>query len=235
MNILHRDLKSANVFLFSNGVAKLGDLNVSKVAKRGLVYTQTGTPYYACPEVWKDQPYDLKSDIWSLGCVLYEAATKQPPFKGGNMKALYHAVLRGSYQPLPKIYSSDFAAAIGAMLQVNPIIRPDCDKLLESAPVAKNIGNLRMAAQAGSSHLLQTIKLPANWRAINSQLPKPNYGPDRSLERKQLPRRQSRDRSLPVSSSSSQRPEISIQSPKNAPHYRKDLVSNMYLRPTPRN
>lgn len=77
LKILHRDLKvvyisiqSANVFLTKSGTAKLGDLNVSKVSK-GLCSTQTGTPYYASPEVWKDQPYDKKSDIWSLGCVLY--------------------------------------------------------------------------------------------------------------------------------------------------------------------
>ena len=75
LKILHRDMKSANIFLNSDGVAKLGDLNVSKVAKKGLLYTQTGTPYYASPEVWKDQPYDNKSDVWSLGCVLYEIAT----------------------------------------------------------------------------------------------------------------------------------------------------------------
>ena len=47
LKILHRDLKSANIFLFNDGTAKLGDMNVSKVAKRGLGYTQTGTPYYA--------------------------------------------------------------------------------------------------------------------------------------------------------------------------------------------
>jgi NIMA (never in mitosis gene a)-related kinase len=64
---MHRDLKSANVFLYKDLTAKLGDLNVSKLAKEGLSYTQTGTPYYASPEVWKDQPYDNKSDIWSLG------------------------------------------------------------------------------------------------------------------------------------------------------------------------
>ena len=52
--IFHRDLKSANVFLFKNGTSMLGDLNVSKVAKKGLLYTQTGTPYYASPEVWRD-------------------------------------------------------------------------------------------------------------------------------------------------------------------------------------
>ena len=82
MKILHRDLKSANVFLCEGGtVSKLGDMNVSKVAKRGMLHTQTGTPYYASPEVWKDQPYDSKSDIWSLGCVIYEAVTLKPPFK----------------------------------------------------------------------------------------------------------------------------------------------------------
>lgn len=67
MKIMHRDLKSANVFLCEDLTAKLGDFNVSKVVKRGLSYTQTGTPYYASPEVWKDKPYDKKSDIWSLG------------------------------------------------------------------------------------------------------------------------------------------------------------------------
>lgn len=80
IQIFHRDLKSANVFLSRDGHAKLGDLNVSKVAKKGLLYTQTGTPYYASPEVWRDQPYDSKSDIWSLGCVIYEMTTLKPPF-----------------------------------------------------------------------------------------------------------------------------------------------------------
>lgn len=53
MKILHRDIKSANVFI-SHGNYKLGDLNVSKIVKNKLAYTQTGTPYYASPEVWRD-------------------------------------------------------------------------------------------------------------------------------------------------------------------------------------
>ena len=85
MNIFHRDIKSANIFLNKDGSARLGDLNVSKVAKAGFLYTQTGTPYYASPEVWNDTPYNSKSDIWSLGCVLYESLALVPPFRAKDM------------------------------------------------------------------------------------------------------------------------------------------------------
>lgn len=81
-----------------DGIIKLGDLNVSKQARKdGMLLTQTGTPYYASPEVWKDQPYDNKSDIWSLGCVLYEMITLNPPFQASNMDLLFKAVQRGDY------------------------------------------------------------------------------------------------------------------------------------------
>ena len=61
-------------------------MNVSKIVKNGrLAQTQTGTPYYASPEVWNDHPYNEKSDIWSLGCILYEATTMRPPFEGKSM------------------------------------------------------------------------------------------------------------------------------------------------------
>lgn len=73
-------------------MVKLGDLNVSKVSKKGMMHTQTGTPYYASPEVWKDKPYDNKSDIWSLGCVLYEMATLLPPFRAQSMQGLSQKV-----------------------------------------------------------------------------------------------------------------------------------------------
>ena len=81
----------------NDGLIKLGDLNVSKLAQKdGLLFTQTGTPYYASPEVWRDQPYDNKSDIWSLGCVLYEMTTLNPPFTARDMDKLFHAVLSGT-------------------------------------------------------------------------------------------------------------------------------------------
>jgi NIMA (never in mitosis gene a)-related kinase len=105
MQIVHRDIKSANLFLMRSGDLKLGDLNVSKVAKQGMLQTQTGTPYYASPEVWLDKPYNEKSDIWSAGCVLYEMIMLRPPFEARGMDELFTKVTRGAYQTLSPQYS----------------------------------------------------------------------------------------------------------------------------------
>ena len=143
MKILHRDLKSANVFLYRDGNAKLGDLNVSKVAKKGLLYTQTGTPYYASPEVWKDQPYDSKSDIWSLGCVLYEMTTLKPPFRANDMNGLYKRVLKGIYPKIPQTFSSDLGTMIKTLLQVQSAQRPTCDEILNMDIVKRRLHLLK--------------------------------------------------------------------------------------------
>mmetsp|Transcript_40147 Transcript_40147/g.46047 ORF Transcript_40147/g.46047 Transcript_40147/m.46047 type:complete len:170 (+) Transcript_40147:240-749(+) len=124
LKILHRDLKSANVFLNKDGTVKLGDLNVSKVAKMGLVHTQTGTPYYASPEVWEDKSYDFRSDIWSLGVCTYEMATLKPPFTANSMQDLYKRVLSGKYPKIPKEYSRDLSAIIAILLKVKASERP---------------------------------------------------------------------------------------------------------------
>jgi NIMA (never in mitosis gene a)-related kinase len=116
LKILHRDIKCANIFLTKDGIIKLGDLNVSKVAKKGLLHTQTGTPYYASPEVWKDRPYDNRSDVWSLGCVLYEMIMLNPPFRAANMNGLYQKVMRGLYDPIPSIYSKDLQQMVRTCL-----------------------------------------------------------------------------------------------------------------------
>ena len=106
MRVVHRDLKGANVFITEEGTYKLGDLNVSKVIKNDLARTQTGTPYYASPEVWKDQPYGTKSDMWSLGCVIYEMAAQRPPFTAPDIQILYKKILNGYYPRIPSIYSN---------------------------------------------------------------------------------------------------------------------------------
>ena len=109
-------MKSANVFLYKDGTAKLGDLNVSKVAKNKMLHTQTGTPYYASPEVWRDQPYDLKSDIWSFGCVVYEMCALVPPFRADDMDGLFKKVMKGIYPNIPSHFSMDLRNLIQSLL-----------------------------------------------------------------------------------------------------------------------
>jgi NIMA (never in mitosis gene a)-related kinase 1/4/5 len=135
MSIFHRDIKSANIFIDRKGMALLGDLNVSKVAKQGLLYTQTGTPYYASPEVWKDLPYDSKSDIWSLGCVMYETMALVPPFRAKDMNSLYKRVVKGTYDEAPSTYSRELLNLIYSMIRINPKDRPSCDEILRTPEV----------------------------------------------------------------------------------------------------
>ena len=141
-NIIHRDLKSANIFLMKNGICKLGDLNVSKVAKTGLLKTQTGTPYFASPEVWGGKPYGLKSDIWSLGCILYQMATLKMPFQGNNFKEVYNNISKCKYQPLPDIYSSELDLIIKKLLQIEPEKRPNCNQILKDPIVVEKLKTL---------------------------------------------------------------------------------------------
>ena len=178
LKILHRDMKSANVFLFSNGCAKLGDLNVSKVARRGLGYTQTGTPYYASPEVWKDKPYDHKSDVWSLGCVLYEMITLRPPFRAKDMEGLFNKVCKGQYSRIPDRFSDDLFKIVQYLLIVNSIQRPSCDQILQHPIILKRIEYFKSFGSEDESEdkcLLKTIHMPKNLLFLSDKLPKPNY------------------------------------------------------------
>jgi len=178
LKILHRDLKSANVFLLTDGTAKLGDLNVSKVARRGLGYTQTGTPYYASPEVWKDQPYDNKSDIWSLGCVLYEMITLRPPFRAQNMEGLYNRVIKGQFSRIPDRFSHELFEIVKLLIQVNTDLRPSCDEILKHPIIQKRIEYFKTFTGEQENEdkaLLQTIRIPKNLLFLSDKLPKPNY------------------------------------------------------------
>ena len=178
LKILHRDMKSANVFLFSNGCAKLGDLNVSKVARRGLGYTQTGTPYYASPEVWKDKPYDHKSDVWSLGCVLYEMITLRPPFRAKDMEGLFNKVCKGQFSRIPERFSDDLFKIVQYLLQVNSIQRPSCEQILQHPIVLKRIEYFKSFGNEDENEdkcLLKTIHMPKNLLFLSDKLPKPNY------------------------------------------------------------
>ena len=183
LKILHRDLKSANIFLFSDGSAKIGDCNVSKVVYKGLGYTQTGTPYYASPEVWNDEPYDNKSDIWSLGCVTFEMLTLHPPFRAESMDGLYQKVIKGQFGKINSNYSNDIYEIIKFLLKVNPIDRPDCSQILKHPLVIKRIEFFKEQEgfkeddfdEMDEGKLLKTLRVTKNMLFLAEQLPDPNY------------------------------------------------------------
>jgi len=129
-NIIHRDIKPANIF-FVSGVAKLGDLNVSKVLEGKYASTQTGTPYYTSPEIWNNSKYDGRVDVWSLGCLLYEMTTLRPPFLAKDFPGLSRKVTLGYYEPVPASYSKKLSDMIKSCLQVKMQNRPSAKELLK--------------------------------------------------------------------------------------------------------
>lgn len=87
-------------------------------------------------------PYDFKSDIWSVGCVLYEMAALVPPFKGKNMHVLFKKVCAAEYKPLPDRYSLELREIISMMLQPNPNLRPNVNQLLRMPALVEIARNL---------------------------------------------------------------------------------------------
>ncbi|CAI2360684.1 unnamed protein product [Moneuplotes crassus] len=198
LKIMHRDLKSANVFLTTDGIAKLGDMNVSKTTNTMVLnHTQTGTPYYASPEVWNDQVYGSKSDIWSLGCVIYEMCTLKPPFRAKNFEELYKKIAKGSYSRIPKCYSNELSGIIKVLLKVNPEMRPSCDKLLSSYLIRDKIKKYGMEESDESSvgELLKTIMFKDIGNLQNSQMPDPQYGNLEYLDNRKSGKLKSRSKS----------------------------------------
>ena len=101
--VLHRDIKSMNVFLSKQEEVRIGDLGVAKIlADTGnFAHTMIGTPYYLSPEMCEEKPYNSKSDVWALGCVIYEMCTKRHPFEATNQAALIMKIINGKYPPIP--------------------------------------------------------------------------------------------------------------------------------------
>ncbi|NXH90453.1 NEK3 kinase, partial [Edolisoma coerulescens] len=141
--VLHRDIKSKNVFLTQSGKVKLGDFGSARLLAHPMSYacTYVGTPYYVPPEIWESLPYNNKSDIWSLGCVLYELCTLKHPFQANSWKHLILKICKGSYDPLPSHYSYELHYLIKKMFKRNPQNRPSASTILARGCLTKLVKN----------------------------------------------------------------------------------------------
>uniref|UniRef100_A0A8C3TX52 non-specific serine/threonine protein kinase n=1 Tax=Catharus ustulatus TaxID=91951 RepID=A0A8C3TX52_CATUS len=141
--VLHRDIKSKNVFLTQSGKVKLGDFGSARLLAHPMSYacTYVGTPYYVPPEIWENLPYNNKSDVWSLGCILYELCTLKHPFQAKSWKHLILKICKGSYDPLPSHYSYELHYLIKQMFKRNPQNRPSASTILARGCLTKLVKN----------------------------------------------------------------------------------------------
>jgi NIMA (never in mitosis gene a)-related kinase len=124
--ILHRDIKSANIFLDKSDNIKLGDLGIGKVlnATNELARTVIGTPYFMSPELLLNQPYSYKSDMWAVGCLIFELCAQKPPFEARDMSGLVMKITQAPTPPLPSAYSVALNELYQALMSKVPAKRP---------------------------------------------------------------------------------------------------------------
>ena len=139
--ILHRDIKSQNIFLMKNRQIKLGDFGIAKCLNQTIdkAKTYVGTPYYLSPEIINSQPYDFKSDIWSLGVLLYEMCALKMPFDASNLPQLYIKIINCNYQPLSNNYSDELKKLVKAMLNETSLKRPNIEQVLNYSIIKSRI------------------------------------------------------------------------------------------------
>ncbi|XP_050928900.1 LOW QUALITY PROTEIN: serine/threonine-protein kinase Nek5-like, partial [Lates calcarifer] len=199
--ILHRDIKAQNIFLTDGGMkAKLGDFGIARMLNNTMELARTcvGTPYYLSPEICESRPYNNKTDIWSLGCVLYELCTLRHPFEGSSLRQLVSKICRGRYNPVPSRYSYDLRLLVTQLFKVNPRDRPSVSSVLRRPFLEKHISK-HLDPQVMQEEFSRTT-LHRNNRAATSQTAKPRAGaantPDSPVVQRRSPEEQ-RDLELP--------------------------------------
>ena len=132
--ILHRDIKGQNIFITKANTLKLGDFGIARVLNKtqDKARTVVGTPYYLSPEIIENKPYSFKSDVWSMGVLLYELCALAPPFNATSLQFLALKIVKGSYTQLSGTYTQDLKKLVAQMLQLDPNKRPSVSDILST-------------------------------------------------------------------------------------------------------
>ncbi|OHS97517.1 AGC family protein kinase [Tritrichomonas foetus] len=171
--ILHRDIKPGNVFIDGDGHVKLGDFGLARSLTNDLASTYLGTPVYMSPEINAGLKYDEKSDIWALGCVIYEMAALMTPFQGTDQKVLKANIQSAQLQRFSSRYSDSLWNIVSWMLEKDPMKRPNVHQILEYRNVALTLNTNRIRKELGivreKTHELQILmeKLRERERIVN--------------------------------------------------------------------
>ena len=180
MKVLHRDIKPGNIMVAEGRRLTIGDLGIAKFLKSNMAKTQIGTPHYMPPEVWKSRPYAFPSDVWALGCMLYEMATFTVPFEARSMSELRYKILRGRFPPISRQYSSDLTGMVNKMLDQTPENRPTIKQILDMPFIKDMAQKLKMeAADMANNKMLNTIQVPRNLNQLKGKFPSPQYEPEK--------------------------------------------------------
>ena len=168
--ILHRDIKSMNVFLAKEEDVRIGDLGVAKVLSNtaAFAHTYVGTPYYLSPELCEDKPYNTKSDVWALGCVLYELCALRHPFDANNQGALFLKIVRGHYSPVSNQFSPELREVAELCLCKDYRRRPAVQTLLNRPGMKERAIGLNLAIPTGSVIADSSIALPKQVESVAS-------------------------------------------------------------------